>query len=56
MQIKLDELIRVTSEANTALLDLEELSDDELDATRAEYERLAKEAREKLRERKPDPS
>src|SRR5690242_3871595 len=43
MQIKLDELIRVTQGANAALLDLEELDDDELDATRDEYEKLARE-------------
>lgn len=52
MQIKLDELIRVTQGANAALLDLEELDDDELDATRDEYEKLAREARDELRKRR----
>jgi|SRR4051794_39524013 low affinity Fe/Cu permease len=55
LQIKLDELLRVTKEANAALLDLEELEDDELDATRDEYERLAREARKQRRTQKPSP-
>lgn len=45
MQIKLDELIRVIPEADNALLDLEELDDDELDRFRAKYEALADAAR-----------
>jgi low affinity Fe/Cu permease len=45
LQIKLDELIRVTAKANAALLDLEELDDEELDSMRDHYERLAREAR-----------
>ena len=45
MQIKLDELIRVTRDAHDALLDLEELGDRELDAFRARYIALAKHAR-----------
>src|SRR4051812_16353973 len=52
MQIKLDELIRITEDANTALLDLEELEDTELDAMREEYERLARMARNELRKRR----
>lgn len=52
MQIKLDELIRITEDANTALLDLEELEDTELDALREEYERLARMARSELRKRR----
>ena len=43
MQIKLDELIRVTRSANNKLLDLEELDDLELEALRQDYERLAQE-------------
>ena len=54
IQVKLDELIRVTKGANLALLDLEELDDKELDAMRDHYERLAGEARSELRRRKPD--
>jgi low affinity Fe/Cu permease len=45
MQIKLDELIRVTQGAHNALLDLEELDDKELNAFRRRYEKLAEDAR-----------
>ncbi len=45
MQIKLDELIRVTRDAHNALLDLEELGDREIDAFRARYIALAQHAR-----------
>lgn len=45
MQIKLDELIRVTQKAHNALLDLEELEEEELDAFRDKYEKMAKKAR-----------
>lgn len=48
MQVKLDELIRVTKPAHNALLDLEELDEDELDTLRADYEKLAASARKKL--------
>jgi len=41
MQIKLDELIRVTKRARNSLLDLEELEEGELEKVRADYERLA---------------
>jgi low affinity Fe/Cu permease len=43
MQIKLDELIRVTRSASNRLLNLEELDDRELEALRQDYERLAQE-------------
>jgi low affinity Fe/Cu permease len=46
MQVKLDELIRATQGAHNALLDLEELDDQKLDAFRKKYEALAKDARE----------
>ena len=46
MQIKLDELIRVSRSANNALLDLEELEEKELDDLRAHYEEMARQARE----------
>jgi low affinity Fe/Cu permease len=48
IQIKLDELIRVTNGAHNALLDLEELGELELDLFRAKYERLAEQARARL--------
>ena len=46
MQIKLDELIRVSRRADAALLDLEELEEAELDALRARYEDMARQARD----------
>ena len=46
MQIKLDELIRTTIGAHNALLDLEELSEEELDAFRKCYIDIANKARE----------
>ena len=49
LQVKLDELLRVTEGAHVALLDLEELSDKELDKIQASYIELAEEAREQLR-------
>ncbi len=52
MQIKLDELIRSMESAQNTVLDLEEMDEDELDRIRAEYEELAKKAREKLQNSK----
>ncbi|OQX68759.1 MAG: hypothetical protein B6A08_08765 [Sorangiineae bacterium NIC37A_2] len=49
LQVKLDELIRVTRGAHNALLDLEDLEEEELDRIRASYEELARAARDKLR-------
>ena len=49
IQVKLDELIRATKGAHNALLDLEELEEDALDAFRTKYEALATAAREELR-------
>jgi low affinity Fe/Cu permease len=43
MQIKLDELIRVTRAASNRLLNLEQLDDGELEELRKDYERLAQE-------------
>ena len=54
MQVKLDELIRCTSGAHVALLDLEELEDRELARIRDEYEALAGRAREQLHKGKSD--
>jgi len=47
IHIKLDELIRVTKGHN-ALMDLEELDQEELDRFRAKYEKLAAAARAQL--------
>jgi len=52
MQIKLDELIRAIENAHNALLDLEELSDEEIDLVRADYEKLAQKARTELQRRR----
>src|SRR5262249_23269712 len=49
VQLKLDELIRCLEGAHNSLLDLEELSEQELDRFRRRYEQLAAEARENLR-------
>jgi low affinity Fe/Cu permease len=49
VQVKLDELLRATTGAHNALLDLEELEDRELDLIRAGYTRLAERAREALK-------
>jgi low affinity Fe/Cu permease len=46
LQVKLDELIRVTEGAHLVLLDLEELDDKQLDRIRDLYEKIAKKARE----------
>ena len=56
IQIKLDELIRVTSGAHVSLLNLEELEEDELDRIRKQYEELADRARSALRKGKSDTS
>jgi low affinity Fe/Cu permease len=45
IQIKLDELLRAQQGAHNALLDLEELEEDDLRRLRANYLRLAEEAR-----------
>ena len=49
IQVKLDELIRSIEGAHTALLDLEELEEEELDGIHREYCRLAERARAALR-------
>lgn len=54
MQLKLDELIRAMKGAHTVLLDLEELSDDELAQIMKQYQELAAKAREELREGRSD--
>ena len=46
IQIKLDELIRATAGAHNALLDLEELEEEQLHAFRARYAVIARTARQ----------
>ncbi len=48
IQVKLDELIRVTQGAHNALLDLEELDEEALEKIRAQYQDLAAAARAEL--------
>jgi low affinity Fe/Cu permease len=50
MQIKLDELLRAVKGAQTAMADLEDLTQAELDAFREHYAQLASEARAKMRQ------
>ena len=54
IQIKLDELIRATEGCHIALMDLEELEDEELDRMRDAYEKLAQRARDAMRKGVPD--
>ena len=53
-QVKLDELIRAVEGAHNALMDLEELEEEELDAMRLRYEKLAEHARRELRRGRGD--
>jgi low affinity Fe/Cu permease len=50
MQIKLDELLRAAKGAETAMADLEDLTEEELEAFQAYYRKLAEAARSKMRE------
>jgi low affinity Fe/Cu permease len=54
MQLKLDELIRSSEAAHNALLDIEELSEEELDCVKARYEQLARKARKDIRAGRSD--
>lgn len=54
IQVKLDELIRAVEGAHNALLDLEDLDDRELARIRSNYERLASQARQGLKEGRVD--
>jgi len=49
LQLKLDELIYVTKKAHNALLDIEELSDGELDLIRKNYKAIAAHARSRIK-------
>lgn len=54
VQIKLDELIRANPHAHNSLLDLEELSEEEIEQLRDYYEALAREAQKALRKGEKD--
>jgi low affinity Fe/Cu permease len=48
IQVKLDELIRATKNAHNAIIDLEQMDEDDLREVRDRYEKLAKAARAKI--------
>ena len=54
VQLKLDELLRATPGAHNALLDIEELSDEELDELKQCYETLARRTMEDVHSGKSD--
>ena len=54
MQIKLDELIRALEGAHNALLDIEELNEEELVRLRKRYAALAARAREEIKQGRKD--
>lgn len=54
MQIKLDELIRVSKGAHNILIDLEELDEKKLEEIRYYYEKIAEFAREQVRQNRDD--
>jgi low affinity Fe/Cu permease len=54
IQLKLDELIRASSGAHNGLLDLEELSEAELEAFRQKYVTMAEAGREEIRRGQSD--
>ncbi len=54
MQLKLDELIRASGRCHNAVLDIEELSEEELDTIKRGYTLLAKKALEAVRSGKSD--
>lgn len=55
VQLKLDELIRATKEAHNSLLDIEELSEADLDRIKARFGRLARKARDETTGVEPSP-
>lgn len=54
MQLKLDELLRATKNAHNALLDLEDLSEEELQEIKKRFGELARQAREDVRSGRTD--
>lgn len=54
IHLKLDELIRSHKGAHNILLDMEEMSDEELDRIRQKYEAMAAHARQEFRHGKGD--
>ena len=54
LQVKLDELIRATEGAHNALLDLEDIDEEQMDRIRDRYANLAEEARQARKTGRPD--
>jgi low affinity Fe/Cu permease len=54
MQTKLDELIRAIEGAHNALLDLEELDEEEIEHIRRDYRKLARVARDAIKKGEKD--
>ena len=54
LHVKLDELIRAVSGASNSLIDLDELTDEELTRIQQHYASLAKKSKDELRELKDD--
>ena len=54
LHVKLDELIRAVSGANNSLIDLDELTDEELSRIQKHYADLARKSKDELRELKDD--
>jgi len=54
MHLKLDELLRASGRAHNAVLDIEEMSEEELDALKSAYAVLAKKAMKDVRSGKSD--
>ncbi len=52
LQIKLDELLRAVDAAKNTMIDLEELDDNELEAIREDYLKLARKAHAKIKRSK----
>ncbi len=53
IQLKLDELLRAVTKARTSLVDLEDLSEEELERLHEEFRRLREEAGHKASRRSP---
>ena len=54
IHLKLDELIRTTKGAHTVLLDIEKLSDEELEQIGQKYDAIAEEGRKRMRKGESD--
>jgi low affinity Fe/Cu permease len=54
LQIKLDELLRAVETARNTMIDLEELDDEELEAIRKDYLKLARRARTEVKRGEDD--